>query len=152
MAAAASVKSEASTITRREAESAASSGTTTSQTAANEPMPPVNSASAPARMRERQRGKNVRVVVAAGSRQISDDQDRRHQPGEDPDLEHARHSAQYNVYGEACERGEAAEQTRRDEGAMARSRQRILPGRWVDQGVDIIPNWREKTHRPCLTS
>ena len=44
------MNSDASTITRREAESAASSGTTTSQIAANEPMPPVNSASVPARI------------------------------------------------------------------------------------------------------
>ena len=48
--AAVTAKIDASTITRREAESAASSGTTTSQTAANEPMPPVNSAKVPARI------------------------------------------------------------------------------------------------------
>ena len=151
-AAAVSVNSDASAITRREAESAASSGTTTSQTAAKEPMPPVNSASVPARIVSDERREDVRALVAAGARQISDDQNRRHQPGEDADLERAGHSARDNVYGEARERDEAAEQARRDEGAMARGRQRILPGRWMDQGVDIVPNWREKTHRPCLTS
>ena len=40
----ASAKLDASATTRREAESAASSGTTTSQIAANEAMPPVNQA------------------------------------------------------------------------------------------------------------
>ncbi len=41
-----SAKVEASATTRREADSAASSGTTTSQMAANEPMPPVSTATA----------------------------------------------------------------------------------------------------------
>ena len=91
----------------------------------------------------------MRGFIAAGAREISDDQDRRDEPGEDTDLERARHAAKDNIYGEACKRDETAEQARRDEGAMARSRQRILPGRWVDQGVDIVPNWREKTHGPC---
>ena len=44
--AAPSAKVDASATTRREAESAASSGTTTSQIAANEPMPPVSTATA----------------------------------------------------------------------------------------------------------
>ncbi len=42
--AAASAKVAASATTRREADSADSSGTTTSQIAANEPMPPVHQA------------------------------------------------------------------------------------------------------------
>ena len=41
-----SAKVDASATTRREADSAASSGTITSQIAANEPMPPVSSATA----------------------------------------------------------------------------------------------------------
>ena len=41
-----SVRTEASVTTRREAESAASSGTTTSQIAAKEVMPPVHQATA----------------------------------------------------------------------------------------------------------
>ena len=42
--AAASAKIDANATTRRDADSAASSGTTTSQIAANEPMPPVHQA------------------------------------------------------------------------------------------------------------
>ena len=44
--AAPSAKVEATATTRREADSAASSGTITSQIAANEPMPPVSTATA----------------------------------------------------------------------------------------------------------
>ena len=71
IAAAASVKIDASTITRREADSAASSGTTTSQIAANEPMPPVQQRQRAGENRERERRENVRALVAAGARQIS---------------------------------------------------------------------------------
>ena len=32
---------------------------------------------------------------------------------------------------------------------MARRRQRILLRRRMHQCIDIVPYWREKTHRPC---
>ena len=62
----------------------------------------------------------------------------------------ARHTTRGEVNGEACERGKAAEQSRRNEDAVVRRRQRIMLSRWVHQGVDIAPYWREKTHSPCL--
>ena len=101
---------------------------------------------------QRQRGQHVRALVAAGARQEIGDQDRRHQPGEHADFERARHAAQGDIDRESGERGEAAEQARRNEGAMARRRQRILLRRRMHQRIDIVPHWREETHGPCLTS
>src|SRR5664280_2316414 len=144
--AAASAKVAASATTRREADSAASSGTTTSQIAANEPMPPVHQAG------ERERGHHVRTYVTAGAREEIGDHDRRHQPAEDAEFERTRHPAHGDIDRKAGKRCKAAEQARRDEGAVARRRQRILLRRRVHQGVDVIPHWREETHGSCHTS
>jgi hypothetical protein len=67
----------------------------------------------------------------------------------EPALDVARHTTKSEVNGEACERGKAAEQSRRNADAMARRRQRIVLSRGVHQDVDITPYWREKTHGPC---
>ena len=101
---------------------------------------------------QRQRGQHVRAFIAAGARQVIDDQDGRREPGEDADLERSRHAANDDIDGKTCQRGKTAEQTRGNEGAMARRRQRILLRRRVHQRIDIIPYWREETHGPCHTS
>ncbi len=98
---------------------------------------------------QRQRREHVRALVAAGARQEIGDEDRRHQPGEDDDFEQARHAAEGEIDRKARERGEAADQPRRNEGAMARRRQRIVLRRRMHQGIDIVPHWREETHGPC---
>ena len=75
---------------------------------------------------ERERGQHVRAFVAAGAREEIGDQDRRHQPAEHAEFERARHAANGDIDREAGQRGKAAEQARRNEGAVARRRQRIL--------------------------
>ena len=92
------------------------------------------------------------VLVTSGAREKKGDQDRCHQPAEDAEFERARHAAKGDIDREAGERGKAAEQTRRDEGAMARRHQRILLRRDVHQSVYVIPHWREEVHGFCLTS
>ena len=101
---------------------------------------------------ERQRGEHVRALVTAGAREEIGDQDRRHQPGEHADFERARHAAKGDIDRKARERGKAADQARRNEGAVARRRQRILLRRRVHQRIDIVPHRREETHGPCRTS
>ena len=97
---------------------------------------------------QRQRGQHMRALVLAGAREEIGDQDRRDQPGEDHHLERARHAAHDQIDRERGERGEAAKQARRDEGAMARRRQRVLLRRRMHQRVDIIANRREQSHVP----
>ena len=101
---------------------------------------------------ERERGQHVRALVTAGAREEIGDQDRRHQPAEHAEFERARHAAQGDIDREAGERGKAAEQARRDEGAVARRRQRVLLRRRMHQRVNVVPHWREETHGSCLTS
>ena len=94
----------------------------------------------------------MRAFITAGAREKISDQNRRNQPGEHADFEHARNAAQNDIGREAGKRGKAAEQARCNEGAMARRGQRILLRRRVHQRVDVVPHWREETHGPCLTS
>ena len=54
------------------------------------------------------------------------------------DFEHARHAAQRDVDRESGEREQAADQARRDERAMPRGRQRVVPRRRMHQAVDEI--------------
>ena len=82
---------------------------------------------------QRQRREHMRALVAAGARQEIGDQDRRDQPGEHQHFERARHAAQREIDRERGERDQAAEQPRRDEGAMARRRQRVLLRRRMHQ-------------------
>ena len=88
---------------------------------------------------ERQRGEHVGALVLAGARKEIGDEDRRDEPGEDHHFEQARHAAQRQIDREGGKRDQAAEQARRDEGAMARGRQRILLRRRMHQRIDIVP-------------
>ena len=89
-----------------------------------------------------------RALVLAGAREEIGDQDRRHEPGEDHDFEHARHAAQRHVDRKGRERAQACDQARRDEGTVARSRQRILLRAGMDQRIDIVPQRCDQTHVP----
>ena len=92
------------------------------------------------------------AFVAARARQKIGNQDWRNQPAEDADFERARYAAKSDVDRKARKRDKAAEQARRNEGAMTRRRQRIVLRRWMHQSVDVVPHWCEETHSPCLTS
>ena len=104
---------------------------------------------------QRQRGQHMRALIAAGARQETGDQNRRDQPGEDRDFQRARHAAHRKIDRERGERDQAAEQPRRDEGAMARARQRIMPRRRMHQRIEIIADGTQNTHvthcRPSST-
>ena len=57
-------------------------------------------------------------------------------------------AAQTDIDRQCRERDQAADQPRRDEGAMTRDAQRILPRRGVHQAVDIIADRCEQAHVP----
>ena len=146
--AAASAKVEAVATTRRDAESAASSGTTTSQIAANDAIPPVAAASAVTNPVKASEDKHMRALIAAGARQKISGENRRNEPGKDQELDHARRAADEQIDRKRRQRDNAAEQTRRDKGAMARRGQHILLRRRMHQRLDIIAYWREQAHVP----
>ena len=87
---------------------------------------------------QRQRRQDMRALVAAGARQEIGDTDRDHEPGEDRDLQRARNPARGEIDRKGGERDQRAEQPGRDEGAVARGRQRVLLNRRMNQAVDII--------------
>ena len=129
---------KANATTRREADSAASIGTTTSQIAAKDSIPPWLAATIMTRSAERQRRQHMRALVAAGARQKPGQQDRRDQPGEGRDFDRGRRAAHRQIDRERRERRQAAEQPRRHEGAMARARQRIVSRRRMQQRIETI--------------
>ena len=145
---AASAKVEAVATTRRDAESDASSGTTTSQMAANDAMPPVVRRQRRDQSGQRQRRQDMRAFVAAGARQKICAQNRRDEPGEYQEFDHARRAANEQIDRKRRQRDHAAEQARRDKGTMPRRRQHILPRRRMNQRLDIIAYWREQAHVP----
>ena len=89
------------------------------------------------------------AFVLAGAREKIGDQNRCDQPGKDHHLEQARDAAHAQIDRERRQRDHAAEQPRRDEGAMARRRQCILLRRRMNQAVEVVPQRREQTHDPC---
>ena len=97
---------------------------------------------------ERERGEHVGALILPGAREEIGDENRRDQPGEDQNFEQARHAAHGQVDRKCGERDQAAEQPRRDEGPMARGRQRVLLRRRMHQGVDIVSDRSEQTHVP----
>ena len=145
-AAHASASAEANATTRRDAESAASSGTTTSQIAAKDSMPPVRHRDRHDETGERQRRQHVRAFVTAGARQEPRQQNRRDQPGERRDLERGGRAAHREIDRECRKRREAAEQPRRDERAMARARQRVISRRGMQQRIETIADDTQNCH------
>ncbi len=95
---------------------------------------------------ERERGQHMRALVAARARKEIGGEDRRDQPGENHDLERARHAAHGEIDRKRGERCGAADQSRSDERAMARRRQRIALRRRMHQRVDIIADRIEEVH------
>ena len=143
---------KANATTRREAESAASSGMTTSQTAAKDSMPPVVDRDHHDETRQRQRRQDMRAVVTAGARQEPGQQDRRDQPGEGRDLERGGRTAHRQIDRKRREGGQAAEQPRRHEGAMARARQRVISCRRMQQRIETIADDTQNTHGSCASA
>ena len=142
----ASASAEANATTRRDAESAASSGTTTSQIAAKDSMPPVVIATVMTKTRQRQRRQHMRALVAAGTRQKPRQQNGRDQPGEGRDLKGGGRAAHRKIDRECRERRQASEQPRRDEGAMARARQRVISRRRMQQRIETIADDIQNCH------
>ena len=101
---------------------------------------------------QRQRRQHVRAFVTAGARQKIRRQYRRHQPGEHHQLDRSRSAAREQINRKRRQRGNAAQQAWRNEGAMARRRQRVLLRRRMHQRLDIIPHRRDEAHCPDGTS
>ena len=128
-AAHASASTEANATTRRDAESAASSGTTTSQIAAKDSMPPVadchrhaRSPPAPATTAHA-RLRSGRCATGTTTAELARSARRM------PQLRRGWRTADREIDRECRERREAAEQPRRHESAMARARQRVVSRR-----------------------
>ena len=83
----------------------------------------------------------------AGTRQKISDSDRRDEPGEKGDLKRARYSAHGEINWESRKRHETAKQSRGDERTVAGRRKRVLLRGWMNQAVDIVLDWLEKSHR-----
>ena len=76
--------------------------------------------------RQRERRQNVSALIAAGARQEIGGKDRHDEPGKYQKLDDARRPADIQINRERRERDNAAENARRDKGAMPRRRQRRL--------------------------
>ena len=96
--------------------------------------------------RQRQRRQHMRALVAAGTRQEPRQQDGSDQPGERRDLERGRRAAHRQIDRECRERRQASEQPRRDEGAMARARQRVISRRRMQQRIETIADDIQNCH------
>ena len=126
--------------TRREPDTAASSGISTSQTAATEPMPPEQAAIVVATRGERRRRDEMGAFVAAGAREIAGRRDRNDRPRHEHELGDRGQPAERQEDRQEGERGETDEQPRRNEGAVARCGQRVLPRRRMHERVQIVPD------------
>ncbi len=85
------------------------------------------------------------AFVLAGARQKIGDQEGGDEPRHERDLECTRRAARREGDRNGGEHDQAAEQTRRDEGAMAAGRQHIR----LHQSIEMSANRREQTHVPC---
>ncbi len=141
-----SASAEANATTRRDADSAASRGMTTSQIAAKELDAAGRDRDRHHEARERQRRQHMRALIAAGARQEPGYEDRRDQPGEGTDFECARRTAERQVERKYCKGREAAEQPRRHEGAMPRARQRVVARRRMQQRIETIADDTQHSH------
>ncbi|MGY4369392.1 hypothetical protein ACVW1A_005457 [Bradyrhizobium sp. LB1.3] len=88
----------------------------------------------------------MRAFVAPGARQEPGQQDRRDQPGEGGDLDRARRAAHGEIDRECGKGGQAAEQTRRHEGTMACSRQRVVTRGGMQQRIETIADDTQNCH------
>ena len=95
---------------------------------------------------QRQRRKHMGAFVLPGARQVIGGEDRQHQPGEHQHFERARHAAHGDIDRKRRERDHAAQQPRRDEGAMARRGQRVVQRRRMHQRIDIVADRLEQAH------
>src|SRR6478609_2028365 len=88
----------------------------------------------------------MRALIAAGARQEPGYEDRRDQPGEGGDLERIRRAAEGEVDRERGKGHEAAEQPWRHEGAMARTGQRVVARRRMQQRIETIADGTQHSH------
>ena len=95
---------------------------------------------------QRQRREHMGAFVLPGARQVIGREDRQHQPGEHQHFKHARHATHGDIDRERRERHDAAQQPRRDEGAMTRRGQRVVQRRRVHQRIDIVADRLEEAH------
>ena len=95
---------------------------------------------------QRQRRQDMRAFIAAGARQEPGQQDRRDQPGEGRDLERRGRAAQRQIDRKRRQRHQAAEQPRRHERAMTRTRQRVVARRGMQQRIETIADDTQNYH------
>ena len=93
------------------------------------------------------------AFVLAGARQEIGDHEPGKEPGRERDLEHARHAARHEGERDRGKHDQAAEQPRRNEGAVTACRQRLpaahQPRRRMQQGSEMIANWRNRPTFPA---
>ena len=95
---------------------------------------------------KRRRRQHMRALVAARARQKPGQQDRRNQPGKRRNLDHARHAAQRKKDREGRESNQAAKQPGCHESTMARTGQRIMARRWVQQCIEAVADHVQNSH------
>ncbi len=96
--------------------------------------------------RQRQRRQHMRALVMAGTRQKPRQQDRRDKPGKGRDLECGGRAAHGKIDRECREGRQAAKQPRRHEGAMPRTRQRVISRRRMQQRIETIADDLQNSH------
>ena len=95
---------------------------------------------------ERDRRQHVRGFITAGPRQEIGEQNRNDEPGERQHFQRRRRTADRKIDGKRRECDEASQETRSHERPMARSRQRIVSRRRMQQGVETILNKGQCSH------
>ena len=97
--------------------------------------------------RQCQRRQHMGALVAPGAREEIGGEDRNDEPGEHDQLDRARRAARSEINRKRGQGDDAAEQARRDEGAMPRRGQRILLRRRMHQRLNIA---RTGANRPTI--
>ena len=90
---------------------------------------------------QRQRRKNMRAFITAGARQEPGQQNRGDQPGKSRDLDRRRRTAHRQINRKRRQRHQAAEQPWRHERTMARTHQRIISYRGMQQRIETIARY-----------
>ncbi len=78
--------------------------------------------------------------VAAGAREIAGRRDRNDRPRHEDELGDRGQSAEREEDRQESERAETYDQPRRNEGAVARCGERVLPRRRMHERVQIVPD------------
>src|SRR5262249_47449554 len=120
---------QAASTVRREAESAASSGTSAKQIAANDRIPPVHAAKSVINPGGENGAREIGALRLPGAGDLETQENGRDQPAERRPLDRARRAARREITRQAGDGAEPADQPRSHEGVVPRGRRSVAARR-----------------------